>query len=149
MKRNLFIAQNTLDRWAEEGKIDFDKNVITIKTDGRSYRLLEAVRFLEVEGGGEDAGGLLGKVKTIDKLKELGAERCSDSVIYRDTAYRVQPGFLAEILVSEEEPTLRLETPPAAKHQPQEPPSGAGNTARPEENPSDIELLTRFLLKNL
>jgi len=149
MKRNLFIAQSTMDRWAEEGKIDFDKNVITIKSDGRSFRLLEAVRFLEVEGGGKDVGGLLGKVKTIDKLKELGAERCSDSVIYQDTAYRVQTGFLAEILVSDEEPTLRLETPPGANQQPQEKPAGAENTSRPEENQSDIELLTKFLLKNL
>ena len=46
MARHLFIAQQTLDTWVDQDKVKFDANVMTIKADGRSFKMVEAVRFV-------------------------------------------------------------------------------------------------------
>ena len=99
MARHLFIAQQTLATWMDQDKIDFDGNLLTIKADGRQFRLVEAVRFIKVEGDDEDTNDLLGKVKTNEQLERLGAERYRDSVIQSDVAYRVQEGFIGEVFL--------------------------------------------------
>jgi hypothetical protein len=99
MARHLFIAQQTLATWMDQDKIDFDGDLLTIRSDGRQFSLVEAVRFIKVEGDDEDINGLLGKVKTNEQLEQLGAERYRDSVIHSDVAYRVQEGFIGEIFI--------------------------------------------------
>jgi len=166
MARHLFIAQQTLGAWVDQDKVEFDENVMTIKVDGRSFTMVEAVRFIKVEGGDEDQPGLLGRVKTNDQLKEMGAERYRDSVLYQDLAYKVQEGFIGEVFLKEQ---------PAAKEEPVKPqvikPAAHKGAARPsahartqphlpaakskekekktEEELSDEEMLVRFLLNNL
>ena len=96
----LFVAQAMLDSWAEQGKIDFVGNVMTLlggEGKGRSYALDPAVRFLSVLGADEDPHQLLKKVKSLAQLKEIGAEAVDASVILGDVAYEVEPGFLAEM----------------------------------------------------
>ena len=127
MARHLFIAQQTLDAWVDQDKVEFDANVMTIKADGRSFKMVEAVRFVKVEGGEEDTAGLLGRVKTNDQLKAMGAERYRDSVLYQDIAYKAQEGFIGEVFLKEK---------PAAEEEPIKPeiikPAAQKDTARPD-----------------
>ncbi|MBN2493167.1 MAG: hypothetical protein JXR96_01145 [Deltaproteobacteria bacterium] len=191
MARQLFISQDTISSWVDQDKVDFDGNVMTIKSDGRRFRLVEAVRFVGLECGDQDDKGLLGKVKTDMQLVDLGAERYRDSVIYQDVAYKVQEGFIAEIFLKEVEgaaaPPPHRPTPPPPPPLPraEEPDARSLETARTQPSPgvpridpvpvpqlppdvsppaqepaparaqpgeeqvSDEELLTRFLLENL
>ncbi len=109
MARHLFIAQQTLSTWMDQDKIDFDGDIMTIRADGRQFKLVEAVRFIRVEGDDEDINDLLGKVKTDQQLEELGAERYRDSVIYGDIAYKAQEGFIGEVFLNRLDAELRAE----------------------------------------
>ena len=95
----LFVTQSMLDRWAEQGRIDFVGNVMTLLAGagkGRRYALEPAFRFLAVVGVETDPHVLLEKVKTRAQLEQLGAEPVGDSCILGDVAYEIEPGFLAE-----------------------------------------------------
>ncbi|HET9551411.1 MAG TPA: hypothetical protein VFP50_00445, partial [Anaeromyxobacteraceae bacterium] len=113
----LFVSQAMLDSWAEQGKIDFVGNVMTLLAGdgrGRSYALDPAVRFLSVVGAEADPNQLLRKVKSLAQLKELGAEAVDTSVILGDVAYEVEPGFLAEMSALQAAAAARAERPAAA-----------------------------------
>ncbi len=101
MNDKLFIPQSVLDRWVDGGKVAFDSSVLTLLAEKKSYTLTPAVRFMKTVAG-DDVAGLLGKVRTIPKIEELGAEHMSDSVILGDTAYEVQEGFIGVVLVDTE-----------------------------------------------
>jgi hypothetical protein len=114
----LFVSQAMLDAWAEQGKIDFVGNVMTLlqgEGRGRRYALDPAVRFLEVLGAEADPNALLTKVKPVSQLREMGAEQVEGSVVLGDLAYEVEPGFLAEVSVlqaaaaAQKNPALRAE----------------------------------------
>ncbi len=95
----LFVSQALLDSWADQGKIDFVGNVMTLlqgEGKGRSYALEPAVRFLKVIGTDQDPHKLLAKVKQVSQLREMGAEHVESSVILGEVGYEVEPGFLAE-----------------------------------------------------
>ena len=132
MARQLFIAQQTLSTWMDQDKIDFDGDIMTIKADGRRFKLVEAVRFVRVEGDEADTHCLLGKVKTNDQLEQLGAERYRDSVLVEDVAYQAQEGFIGEVfldrLEAEAQPTCQPE--PAAARPAEQP------AAEPAEQPA-------------
>ncbi len=190
MARHLFIAQQTLATWMDQDKIDFDDNVMTIKADGRAFKLVEAVRFVKVEGDEEDTPGLLGRVKTNRQLEEMSAERYRDSVLFEDVAYKVQEGFIGEVFMKETgaatagavEAAATVKSPPPPPPPPVRAPQPAETQAKitaPQEEraaplhatplqaslagaadpatkkdpgdqeASDEELLTRFLLDNL
>jgi len=131
----LFVSQQMIDAWAEQGKIEFEGNVMTLRAgagSGRSYALDPAVRFLQVVGADHDPHGLVAKVKSERHLRALGGERLGSSVVLGDVAYEVQPGFLAETSAPQADP------------------------AAPAPMPSDLEskrleaeALARFLLENL
>lgn len=96
----LFVSQAMIDSWADQGRIDFVGNVMTMLSGegrGRSYELEPAVRFLALLGADQDPHQLLKKVKSLAQLKELGAEAIDSSVVFGDVAYEVEPGFLAEM----------------------------------------------------
>ncbi len=96
----LFVSQAMIDSWADQGRIDFVGNVMTMLSGegrGRSYELEPAVRFLALLGADQDPHQLLKKVKSLVQLKELGAEAIDSSVVLGDVAYEVEPGFLAEM----------------------------------------------------
>jgi hypothetical protein len=166
----LFVSQAMLETWAEQGKIDFAGNVLTLLAgdgQGRSYALEPAVRFLEVLGGDEDPHGLVHKVKSLAQLKAIGAEPVGDSCILGETAYEVQPGFLAEGAALQAAATARpvapAPVPPAPGVQARPAPAPAAPTVtwppRPlgpaplprdlEERRKEAEALARFLLEKL
>ncbi len=158
----LFVSQAMLDSWAEQGKIEFVGNVMTLlagEGKGRSYALDPAVRFMKVLGADADPNGLVHKVKSVAQLKELGAEPVDDSCILGDTAYEVQQGFLAEAAALQAAATAQPAQPKTGEKQP--PPGGDKASARSqplgsaplpkelEEKRKEAEALARFLLENL
>jgi hypothetical protein len=163
----LFVSQAMLDSWAEQGKIDFVGNVMTVLAgggEGRSYALEPAVRFMKVLGEEKDAHALLHKVKSVSHLKEMGADPAGDSCILGDVAYEVQPGFLAEAAAVKAAATAQPASPapprapagravaPAQGQEaagPQRPFGSAPLPKELEEKRKEAEALARFLLENL
>lgn len=168
----LFVSQAMLETWAEQGKIEFAGNVLTLlagEGKGRSYALDPAVRFLKVLGAETDPHGLVHKVKSCDQLRELGAEPVGDSCILGDAAYEVQPGFLAEGAALQAAASARPKSPPAGSPGSSSPPSPSASLVAKEASPparaqpfggaplpreleerrKEAEALARFLLENL
>jgi hypothetical protein len=158
----LFVSQAMLETWAEQGKIDFAGNVMTLLAGdgkGRTYALEPAVRFLSVVGADQDPHGLVHKVKSVSQLREMGAEPVDDSCILGDTAYEVQPGFLAEGAALQAAAKAPRLTPPPIRSSAAAAAAAAPEPARPlggsplpkdlEDRRKEAEALARFLLENL
>jgi hypothetical protein len=158
----LFIPQTVLYRWVDTGKVTFDNQILTLLAEKKAYTVTPAVRFVKLIAG-DDAAGLLTKVRTLSKLRELGAEHLSDSVILGDNAYEVQEGFIGVVLADAEvatktetvaapaPPPVVAPTPVAATPVAAAPPvvtSLAAAGGKTSES-SDADLLTKFLLNNL
>ncbi len=95
--KKLFFSQRILDALAEEGKLILENNVLTLLAKDRpSFTLEPAYRILRTADGGPDPHGLLGVIMSEHVLREMHAEIYLDSVIYRDTAYQAEQGFIGE-----------------------------------------------------
>lgn len=90
-----FVPQSMLDVWADLGKIELTGTTLRIPSESISFTLTPAIRFLSLIEG-QDTHKLLAKVKSETFVKEIGGEVMTDSCLIGDTAYQVQPGFLAE-----------------------------------------------------
>jgi len=140
---DLFVPQSVLAKWSEQGRISVVGNLLTILGENKNFALTSAVRFLKMEAG-EDVAGLLQKVKTIDALKQMGAEHYMESVILGESAYQVQQGFLAEAnALRRAAAASQAASKPAAK-----PGAPASSAAEGEKN-AEPDLLAQFLLDNL
>jgi hypothetical protein len=95
----LFISQERLDAWSGEARVALAGDLLTLVSDGRSFQIRPAVRFLQVVGGDPDPNGLIETVHDEHDLARMGADSYMTSVIVGDTSYQVQPGFLGEPLV--------------------------------------------------
>lgn len=135
MNDKLFIPQSVLDKWVESGKVTFNDSVLCLLKEQRSYTLTPAVRFMALVAG-DDSQQLLTKIRTLQKLEEMGGEHMSDSVIMGDTAYTVQEGFIGVVLADAEVASVAEstgphqlgETAPAAAHSPAVPASAASSS---------------------
>ena len=154
----LFVSQTMLDSWTEQGKIDFVGNVMTLLSGdgkGRSYALEPAVRFVKVEGDEPDPHQLLRKVKSAAQLRDMGAEHIEASVIYKDVAYQVEPGFLAEVSALQAAAAAQSQpraAAPGAQARGAAPAAPAPQKVMPkdlEERRKEAEALAKFLLENL
>jgi hypothetical protein len=131
-KNRVFFSQAALDQLIVEGKVDLIGDELTLKAEGRRYRILEAARIVSEVSGTADGNELLGKVKTRAYLSELGAELLETSMVLGDNAYEVVPGFLgAPVGTLQEHLTERGVRP------------GANIPA------SDEEILARYLLETV
>ena len=90
----VFFPQRALDQWLAEAKIDLSARELVIKAENRRYQVVEAVRILQEVSGTEDLFDLVGKVKSVNYLTELGAELLETSMVLGENAYEVVPGFL-------------------------------------------------------
>ncbi len=136
----LFWPQELLDQWILDEIISLDGKNLTIQKEQKTYQVTQAVYFTKDVGDGNDAHKLLGRVKALEDLQEMGAEHYMDSVIIEDSAYEVVSGFLGE-LASVENAAIRSAgdiTGAIAEH--------AGNG---DERDDDKELLAKFLIENL
>jgi hypothetical protein len=146
----LFVSQTMLDGWVGQGRIDLDGHLMTLRAgdgQGRSYALEPAVRFLRVVGAEGDPHALVGKVKAMARLREVGAEALGDSVVLGDVAYEVQPGFMAEAHAVQAAATVAPQRPAASP--PVGPSAGVALPRELEAKRKEAEALARFLLDNL
>lgn len=93
----VFIAQSTLQQWADAGKVRLEDTTLFLLKEQRSVVLKPAVRFTKLTVGEEDPHALLGKVKTTEQLRSMDAEHYMDSVLCGDIAYEVVEGFLGDL----------------------------------------------------
>lgn len=95
MTPSLFIPQGTIDAWVAADKADVAGEVLTVRGIAGALRLAPASWFCRVSAGSDEVHGLLGKVKAEEAIAALGGEVYMTSVILGETAYEVEPGFLA------------------------------------------------------
>jgi len=89
----LFLSQSILDRWLSDGTADVSGDTLTIQPDDRRFDLKTAVLFEKEVTESGDPHGLVGKVKDLDQLAELGGDYSVGTVIIGDEAYEVTDGF--------------------------------------------------------
>ncbi len=134
-----FISQQKLEDWILAGRADVQADRLLVPGEGRSFGLGAAYRFKSLVAG-EDTAQLLGKVKTAEQLRGLGAEALSDSVVLGDAAYEVEGGFVTEASAATLPPHTRSPATPSR------PPASVKPAARGK---SEADLLAEFLLGNL
>ncbi len=135
-KNRVFFPQEALDRWLVDGKVEISGSELTIPNERRRYRLVEAVRVVSEETSHTDPDELVGRVKTMLYLTELGAELLGDSMVLGDNAYRVVAGWLGT-------PVGTLEEHRAERRELRV------SRIPPPAHGSDEELLAAFLARNL
>ncbi len=91
----LFISKQRLDDWTQRGFVQVDGTRMTL-TDGKSFTLVQGVYFEEVVGGDPDPHKLVGKVKTLQQIIEMGAEHYKDTALLGEVGYNVHEGFIGE-----------------------------------------------------
>jgi hypothetical protein len=128
----VFFPQDSLDHWIGESRVDLVGNELIIKAENRRYRVVEAVRILSEVSGAPDLHEIVGKVKSVTFLSELGAEILGTSMVLGDNAYEIMPGFLGSALGA------------FADHCAQRVDTGKGILPNTEE-----ALLAQYLLRNL
>jgi hypothetical protein len=114
MRNRVFFPQLALDQWLGEDRVDLIGSELTIKGEGRKYRVVEAVRIIQEVSGGVDEYELCGKVKSMSFLNELGAEVLDTSMVLGDLAYEVVPGFVGAPVGTLAEHRAQSVPPPAA-----------------------------------
>ena len=90
----MFVSQGTLDVWLSDGHVDVDGEIMTLIHANQRFELVSAVHFVTEVAEGGDANDLIGKVKTLEQVVELGGEHYADSVLLGESAYEVVEGFL-------------------------------------------------------
>lgn len=90
----VFVPQEALESWVAEGRAQLMGETLVLEEV--SFQLASAVRFIAEVAGGGDAQELVGKVKTLTQVGELGGEHVTASVVLGDNAYEVIDGFLAQ-----------------------------------------------------
>jgi hypothetical protein len=94
----IFFPHEALDHWMGEERVELDGDFMSLASEGHRFKLESAVRFVSEVGGGGDSLNLLGKVKTLKQLDDIGGELCAGSVIVGEEAYEVVEGFLADLV---------------------------------------------------
>ena len=89
-----FFPQRALDAWLAEAKIDFTGRDLVLRAAQRRYQVVEAARVIQEVSGQEDIYDLVGRVKSVIFLTELGAEILESSMLLGDNAYEVVTGFM-------------------------------------------------------
>jgi len=95
MSVKVFIPQVVVDSWVTADKAELTGEVITFRDLGVALRLIPGFFFSQLVGGSDKSHKLLGRAKVKAAIAAMGAEVYMDSVILGETAYEVEPGFLA------------------------------------------------------
>jgi hypothetical protein len=134
----IFFPHDALDHWMDDERVELDGDFLSLSSEGHRFKLESAVRFVSEVGGGDDSFNLLGRVKTLKQLDEIGGELCAGSVIVGEEAYEVVEGFLAELLAGHDKTARGVfasgHSMAAAAR------AAVGDTSKDD----DLESLTRF-----
>lgn len=130
----VFFPQEALDQWLRDNRVDISAGELVIRAEGRRYKVIEAARVLAEVSGTPDLNELVGKVKTVNYLTELGAELLGSSMIIGDNAYDIVTGFVGSPVGT------------FAEHRRS---SIAGDAVAPSTARSDEELLAQYLMQTL
>lgn len=130
----MFFPQLALDQLVHDDRVDLVGNQLVIRSEQRKYRVVEAVRVMKEVTGGLDTYELVGKVKTVSFVTELGAEVLDTSMVLGDLAYEVVPGFLGAPIGT------------LAAHRAQSVPPPPVGGALPE---NDEDMLAKYLMSRL
>jgi hypothetical protein len=139
-KNRVFFPQEALDRWLVNGEVELAQGLLTIKTEKRRYRLVEAARVMAEVSGLPDPHEVMGKVKSVGFLSELGASLLGESMVIADNAYEIVPGWLGSPVGT------------FAEHRAERFAQTSMPAPRPSQSSlpgSDEELLASFLVRNL
>ncbi len=128
-QNRLFFPQTLLDTWISDDRVELVGDELTLRAEGRRYRIIEAVHVLREVAGAGDAAKLVGKVKTKAQLAGVSAEILESSMIVGDDAYDVAPGFIGEPVGAFAERAPNASLVPNAQN--------------------DEEMLAQFLMKSL
>jgi hypothetical protein len=136
----LFIPQERLDDWSASGTVGLDDTRMSLRDGDEGLDLAPAVRIVREVSGEGDPRGLVGKVKTLEQLEELGADHYRDSVIVGDSAYEVIEGFVGAWAAPAQRPASVAEQT-----------SGADDGGQQEagEELTDAEKLAKLLIDKL
>ena len=137
MKNRVFFPQAALDQWIVDGSVELHDGELVIAAEGRRYRLAEAVRVVREVSGAGDGHELVGRVKALDYLDQLGAEIVESSMLLGDAAYDVEPGWLG------------IPVGTFAEHVGSDARRKARGSKTGADPKTDEDLLARFLAKNL
>lgn len=137
MQNRVFFPQAALDQWNVDGTVELQGTELTILAEARRYRLTEAVHVVREVTGAADANEIVGKVKSLAYLQELGGEVVETSLILGENAYDVTPGWMGSpVGTFEEHAASPARAEARAKH-------ATGELPRADE-----DLLARFLDKD-
>jgi hypothetical protein len=93
----IFFSQRILDSLIDEGRITLENNVLTLLSGEQPcFELEPACRFIRTADTTPDPHGLVGQIKYDREIRAMQAEVYLHSLIYRDIAYEVEPGFIGE-----------------------------------------------------
>jgi hypothetical protein len=135
MRENrLFVPQQMLDQWLSEDRIEVQGEVMITKPEGQRFGLTTAVLFKAEVTGSADEHELIGRVKDLEQLGQMGAEHYADSVILNDNAYQVVEGFAGTPIIEDQGIAIGHSLATAAR-------AATGDRA----GSGEIDLLARFL----
>jgi hypothetical protein len=136
MENRIFFPLDSVEEWANEGKVEVKGNDLVVVADARRYRLEDAAHIVREVSGSECPRGLPGKVKSKTVLEEWGAELYDTSMVLGDNAYDVIQGWMGTPASSFAEHRKSTEAEIARKSRPDDEPT-------PE---NDEAILARYLL---
>lgn len=93
-KNRVFFPQEALDIWLAEERVELTGDELVLRSEGRRFKITEAVRIVREVTGTPDAYDLVDRVKSKVFLGALEAELLETSMLIGDNAYDVVPGFL-------------------------------------------------------
>jgi hypothetical protein len=99
----LFISQERIDKLAADDRVVIDGDRLEIPALGATFRLRPAVHFVRLvsdEHSHGDTQHLVGRVKTEEQLRALGADVVAHSALVGDSAYECENGFVGEVISS-------------------------------------------------
>lgn len=123
MPSRLFLSQTVLDRWLSDGTADVSGDTLTILAADHKFDLKTAVLFEKEVTESSDKHGLLGRVKDLDQIAEMGGDYSVGTVIVGDEAYEVTDGFAGVAMHGDLLPALASLAPP---------PPSTGRTTDPD-----------------
>jgi hypothetical protein len=158
---SLFLSQVGIDSWVAQGSVEFDGESLGEPGRDPCVDLEPAVRFVREVSGEGDPDDLVGRVRSVEEIRELGADHYRDSVIVGETAYEVVEGYIAtprKVVTEVAKTSYGNEPEPRGSEQPRPAPAAADTEKRaaepePEEGGgqegSEADELARLLLEKL